>query len=161
MTALVSGDNIEQFKFFPFRCIGNGASLQHGMQISPCFQNILKGFSDGMLPDHGGGCLTEHAGAVMMLQLGDIALIHPDLQGDPVAAGGIVRRFFRIWIINSAIASGISGKPQQTLLIKFINHGTNSCLLEGGKSVRRVDIGENAVLIGLDIEDMGFIFRNQ
>lgn len=37
MTALVVGDNIEKFEFFPFRCIGNDAALQHGMQTFACF----------------------------------------------------------------------------------------------------------------------------
>lgn len=154
MTALVVGDNIEKFEFFPFRCIGYSASLQHGMQIFACFQNVLKCFTNRMFTDHRRRRLTEHAGAVLMLQFGNIIFTQPDLYSDPVAASRIILRFFRIRIIKCAIARGVGGKPQQALLIKFVNHVIYSCLLEGDQSFRCIDISENTVLIGLDVEDL-------
>lgn len=89
-----------------------------------------------------------------MLQLGNFFFTQPDLHSDPVAAGRIILRFFRIRIVKYAIARGVGGKPQQALVIKFVNHVIYSFLLEGDQRVRRINIGEDTVLISLDVEDV-------
>ena len=67
MPALVKRDNTEIFKFFPLRCILKRRSMQHGLQILACFQNILEVFSDGMFANQGRGRLTKHAGTILMV----------------------------------------------------------------------------------------------
>ncbi len=96
-----------------------------------------------------------------MVQISYPAVLQLDLHGDPVAAGRIVQGLRRIGIFKGAIAHGICRKPQQVFLIQFVNHAIHSFLLKGGEGVRRINIREDAVLPGFDIEYQWLILHYQ
>ncbi len=96
-----------------------------------------------------------------MVQMGNPAILQFNLYGDPVATGRVIQGLRRIGIFKGAIAHGICRKPQQVFLIQFVNHAIHSFLLKGGESVRRINVREDAVLPGVDIEYQRLILRYQ
>ena len=96
-----------------------------------------------------------------MAKGGDFTVRHLDLYCYAVAAGRIVERLFSICVRHKTVAIGVSREPKKIFLVKFLDHGIISLVLNVGKGVGRINIGKDTVIADFDVENHRFILRDQ
>ena len=121
MPALVSRHAIEDAKGLEGRR-GYRPAVQHGGNISSQRLKSSPVEPSDLLPQNGRRGLGQDAGLGVMRQGRDVAILEPEIHGDPVAASRVVGGRRPVRRIEPSSAGGVGGQAQQFLAVKGIAH---------------------------------------